>query len=116
MQPLTSNATLEDLQRYVAKMEAERGFTGRTVHDQTWHLMEEAGELARAVRKNNGQRSPAGQVTGSIDEELVDILIFACSIANRLGVDLTDAIRAKEALNETRIWPTPAQPSHSPAP
>jgi NTP pyrophosphatase (non-canonical NTP hydrolase) len=44
-------------------------------------------------------------VTGSIDEELVDILIFACSIANRLGLDLADAIRAKEAHNETRTWP-----------
>ncbi|WP_052710805.1 dATP/dGTP pyrophosphohydrolase domain-containing protein [Pseudofrankia sp. DC12] len=106
MLPLSPGATLEDLQRYVAKMEAERGFTESTVHDQTWRLLEEAGELARAVRKNNGQRSPAGQVTGSIDEELVDILIFACSIANRLGIDLADAIRAKEALNETRTWPT----------
>jgi NTP pyrophosphatase (non-canonical NTP hydrolase) len=105
MQPLAPGATLEDLQRYVAKMEAERGFTDRTVHDQTWRLLEEAGELARAVRKNNGQRSEAGKVTGSIDEELVDILIFACSIASRLGIDLADAIRAKEALNETRTWP-----------
>ena len=109
MQPLAAAATLADLQRYVAKMEAERGFSDRTVHDQTWRLLEEAGELARAVRKNNGRRSPAGELTGSIDEELVDILIFACSIANRLGIDLTDAIHAKEALNETRTWPATAR-------
>ncbi|MDT3445113.1 MULTISPECIES: MazG nucleotide pyrophosphohydrolase domain-containing protein [unclassified Pseudofrankia] len=81
----------------------------RSVHDQTWRLLEEAGELARAVRKNDGQRAPAGEVTGSIDEELVDILIFACSIANRLDLDLADALRAKEALNETRTWPTTTQ-------
>ncbi|KJE21200.1 MazG nucleotide pyrophosphohydrolase family protein [Frankia torreyi] len=105
MQPLAADASLADLQRYVAEMETERGFTGRTVHDQTWRLMEEAGELARAVRKNDGQRTLTGELVGSVDEELVDILIFACSIANRLGIDLTDAIRAKEALNETRSWP-----------
>jgi NTP pyrophosphatase (non-canonical NTP hydrolase) len=105
VQPLAADPTLADLQRYVATMEAERGFTGRTVQDQTWRLAEEAGELLRAVRKNGAQRSPAGEVIGSIDEELVDILIFACSIANRLGIDLTDATREKEALNETRPWP-----------
>ncbi|KPM50428.1 hypothetical protein ACG83_40310 [Frankia sp. R43] len=86
-------------------MENERGFTGRTVHDQTWRLMEEAGELARAVRKNDGQRTLTGELVGSIDEELVDVLIFTCSIANRLGIDLTDAVRAKETFNETRTWP-----------
>ena len=84
---------------------AERGFTGRSVHDQTWRLLEESGELARAVRKNDGQPSPAGQVVGSMEEELVDVLIFLCSIANRLDVDLADTIRIKEAHNETRTWP-----------
>ncbi|ONH22657.1 hypothetical protein BL253_35055 [Pseudofrankia asymbiotica] len=86
-------------------METERGFTGQSVYEQTWRLMEEAGELARAVRKNKGQRALTGELIGSIDEELADTLIFACSIANRLGIDLSDAIRAKEALNETRSWP-----------
>ncbi|WP_081438752.1 MazG nucleotide pyrophosphohydrolase domain-containing protein [Pseudofrankia asymbiotica] len=111
MQPLATDASLADLQRYVAEMETERGFTDRTVHDQTWRLMEEAGELARAVRKNNGQRTLTGELVGSVDEELVDLLIFACSIANRLDIDLTDAIRAKETLNETRTWPGTHQPT-----
>ncbi|MBL7497991.1 pyrophosphohydrolase [Frankia sp. CNm7] len=104
MQPLALDATLTDLQRYVADMETERGFTSHSVHEQTWRLMEEAGELARAVRKNNGHRSQDGDLVGSIDEELADILIFACSIANRLDINLTQAIRDKEAFNETRTW------------
>lgn len=105
MQPLAPDASIADLQRYVAEMEDERGFTAHTVHEQTWRLMEEAGELGRAVRTNNGQRTLTGDLVGSIDEELVDILIFACSIANRLGINLVEAIRAKEAFNETRPWP-----------
>ncbi|OHV34887.1 hypothetical protein BCD49_23245 [Pseudofrankia sp. EUN1h] len=93
-------------------MEVERGFSDQSVYEQTWRLLEEAGELARAVRKNNGQRTLTGELIGSVDEELVDVLIFACSIANRLGIDLTDAIRAKEAHNETRTWPaTPREAS-----
>lgn len=115
MQPLATDASLADLQHYVAEMEIERGFTGRTVHDQTWRLMEEAGELARAVRKNDGHRTLTGELVGSVDEELVDLMIFACSIANRLGIDLADAIREKEALNENRSWPGTGQENLAPA-
>jgi NTP pyrophosphatase (non-canonical NTP hydrolase) len=41
-------------------------------------------------------------VTGTVDEELADVLIFLCAIANRLGISIDDALRKKEALNETR--------------
>lgn len=115
MQPLAADASLADLQHYVADMEIERGFTGQSVYEQTWRLMEEAGELARAVRKNNGQRTLTGELIGSVEEELVDILIFACSIANRLDIDLTAAIRTKEALNETRTWPGRRRETPTPA-
>src|SRR5262249_2094410 len=104
VQPLAADASLSDLQGYVAEMERERGFTTRSLQDQTWRLMEEAGELLRAVRQNAGRRSRTGELVGSVDEELVDVLLFACSVANRLGIDLAEAIRVKEALNETRDW------------
>jgi NTP pyrophosphatase (non-canonical NTP hydrolase) len=35
---------------------------------------------------------------------LADVLIYVCAIANRLGVNLEEALRRKEALNETRAW------------
>jgi hypothetical protein len=34
----------------------------------------------------------------------VDTLTLLMSIANRCGINLEDAFRAKEARNETRIW------------
>jgi NTP pyrophosphatase (non-canonical NTP hydrolase) len=74
--------------------------------------MEEPDELARAVRKNNGQRTLTGELVGNVDEELVDILIFAHSIASRLGIDLTDATWAKETLNDP--FPVGANPLVAP--
>jgi NTP pyrophosphatase (non-canonical NTP hydrolase) len=43
-------------------------------------------------------------VTGSVDEELADVLIYVCAIANRLEINLEEALRNKEAFNETRTW------------
>ncbi|GGM23614.1 MazG nucleotide pyrophosphohydrolase domain-containing protein [Micromonospora yangpuensis] len=104
MQPLARTATLPDLQRYVADMEKQRGFTDRTVLDQCLMLGEEVGELFKAVRKN--QQLPIGttSIVGSVDEELADILIFLCAVANRYGIDLGDALCRKEEHNEQRTW------------
>lgn len=49
-------------------------------------LMEEVGELAEAVRR--GER-------GHAQKECADVAFMAFSIANVLGVDLEQAIRAK---------------------
>jgi len=35
---------------------------------------------------------------------LADVLIYLCAIANRLDVSLDEALRKKEAINETRVW------------
>ncbi|GAA0433556.1 hypothetical protein Aca07nite_01850 [Actinoplanes capillaceus] len=104
MLPLPSAATLHDIQRYVAEMERERGFADRGVIDQCLLLGEEVGELFKAVRKS--ERLPVGatSIVGTVDEELADILIFLCAVANRYGIDLNDALRRKEEHNEQRAW------------
>jgi NTP pyrophosphatase (non-canonical NTP hydrolase) len=104
MQPLDTQIALADLQRYVAVMEDERGFAHRTVIEQALQLGEEIGELFKAIRKNQNLATATGAIIGSVDEELADVLIYLCAIANRLDIDLADALRRKEALNETRAW------------
>ncbi|SCF16608.1 NTP pyrophosphatase, house-cleaning of non-canonical NTPs [Micromonospora viridifaciens] len=104
MQSLPRTATLPELQRYVADMEKQRGFTDRTVLDQCLMLGEEVGELFKAVRKH--QQLPIGttSIVGTVDEELADVLIFVCAVANRYGIDLSEALRRKEQHNEQRTW------------
>ncbi|HEX5406277.1 MAG TPA: MazG-like family protein [Pseudonocardiaceae bacterium] len=104
MQPLKQASALEDVQRYVADMEVERGFTDSTVLEQSLKLGEEVGELFKAVRKHANMSIDAKSVVGTVDEELADVLIYLCAIANRLGISLDEALRRKEAVNETRSW------------
>jgi NTP pyrophosphatase (non-canonical NTP hydrolase) len=102
--PLNDSATLADLQRYVSEMEHERGFARRGVVDQALLLGEEVGELFKAIRKQQKMRTAPSSAVGAVDEELVDVLIYVCAIANRLGIDLHEAFLRKEAINETRTW------------
>jgi NTP pyrophosphatase (non-canonical NTP hydrolase) len=104
MLPLQQVSALDDLQRYVAEMEEERGFAHRDVVSQCLLLGEEVGELFKAVRKHEKMRIGATSVAGSVDEELADVLIYLCAIANRLGISLDEALRRKEEINETRTW------------
>jgi NTP pyrophosphatase (non-canonical NTP hydrolase) len=104
MLPLPRAATLPDIQRYVADMEKERGFADRGVVDQCLLLGEEVGELFKAVRKSEHLSIGTTSIVGTVDEELADILIFVCAVANRYGIDLSSALRRKEEHNEQRVW------------
>lgn len=104
MLPLPRAATLSDIQRYVAEMEKERGFADRGVLDQCLLLGEEVGELFKAVRKSEHLSVGTTSIVGTVDEELADILIFVCAVANRYGIDLSTALRRKEEHNEQRVW------------
>lgn len=105
LQPLPDRPlTLDQIQDYVLKMEAERGFTDSTIVEQTLKLAEETGEVAKAVRKLQALSIDPASATGDLGAELADVLIYLAAIANRAGIDLSDALRDKELVNETRTW------------
>ncbi|MEH1016656.1 MazG nucleotide pyrophosphohydrolase domain-containing protein [Micromonospora sp. CPCC 206060] len=104
MRVLPNELVLHEIQRYVADMEKDRGFADRSVLQQCLLLGEEVGELFKAVRKRESLTIGTTSVVGTVDEELADILIFVCAIANRYGVNLEEALQRKEQLNESRAW------------
>ncbi|NKB65822.1 MAG: hypothetical protein GKR89_02060 [Candidatus Latescibacteria bacterium] len=106
MPELGDRPTLKDLQDYVVQMKLERGFrTDDTIYE-CFLLGEELGELFKAVRKAEGSGRIANDSTaGEVGEELADCLIYLCSIANQMDVDLEQAFRAKEDKNKRRSWP-----------
>lgn len=58
-------------------------------------LMEEVGELSRIMSRTYGEQScKAGEQTGSLDDELADILFVLICLANQTGVDLQSAFEA----------------------
>ncbi|MEO3807689.1 MazG nucleotide pyrophosphohydrolase domain-containing protein [Sphaerisporangium sp. B11E5] len=105
MHPLPSTPlTLGEIQSYVADMEKARGFTDSTILEQTLKLAEETGEVCKAVRKHIALSIDPSSTTGTLGDELADVLIYLAAIANRAGIDLADALREKEKINETRVW------------
>ena len=104
MPDLKKRPTLKDYQHYVRELEAERGFTKETVLQKCLMLGEEVGELFKAIRKKIKIKVDHNSKFGSIDEELADIIIFICAIANRFDIDLEEAFRNKEEINKKREW------------
>ena len=97
--------TLKDFQDYVRELEKERGFEKEDVSQKCLLLGEEIGELFKSVRKRNKvTKVDHNSKFGSIDEELADIVILICTIANRFDIDLEEAFRKKEEVNKKRIW------------
>lgn len=104
MPELKPAPTLADFQSYVRKMEEERGFTGHTIFQEALLLGEETGEVLKAVRKSQQMTVADDCRTLELGEELADVFIILCAIANRAGIDLEDAFRGKEDKNKQRKW------------
>ncbi len=106
MPKLLPKPTLHDFQKYVQELEIERGFVDQNVMQKCLLLGEEIGELFKAIRKNQRLNIDQKSCIGTIGEELADILIYICAIANRCDIDLEEAFRAKEEINKHRTWHT----------
>ena len=97
--------TLQDFQSYVRQMKQERGFNTTDKFYECCLFAEEAGEVISAVRKNaKGGSVGSGSAVSNVAEELADVFIYVCSLANMHGIDLEQAFRDKEEKNKLRTW------------
>ena len=104
MPTLKPHANLADFQKYVAELEIERGFSDQKVNEKCLLLGEEVGELFKAIRKAEGIAIDPNSKVGEVGDELADVFIYLCSIANRYDIDLETAFLDKELKNSKRKW------------
>ncbi|HLJ80743.1 MAG TPA: MazG nucleotide pyrophosphohydrolase domain-containing protein [Ktedonobacterales bacterium] len=105
MAHLPDAPTLNDLQRYVAEVCQERGWTKDSPAEKFVLFIEEVGELAKAMRKKAGlYEERAKQRDIALEEEFADVLSYLLDLANCYSVNLEDALRAKEQVNQSRTW------------
>ena len=105
MAELISSPTLKELQSYLALVCEERGWTKDSPSEKFVLFIEEVGELAKAMRKAAGlYEEQARQRNMSLEEEFADVLSYLLDLANCFEVDLEEAFRAKELINQTRSW------------
>jgi len=88
--------TIRYLQEYIKSKDYHPDMAGACFYK----LVEEVGELAQAMREN--KRPVNGEIKGTIDEELWDIMYYIIAIANSYSIDLERAIRLKEEINNRK--------------
>lgn len=105
MADLPAHPTLPDLQRYMDEICKERGWTKDNYAEKFLLFTEEVGELAKAIRKNQGlYQEKARQKHLELEEEFADVLSYLLDLANYFQVDLETAFREKEQVNSKRTW------------
>ena len=104
---LPRDASLDEIQAYLEKCFALRGFNGQTAKEKLLLLTEELGELAKAIRKTDSASTvdyERIQNYESAESEIADVFIVLVSLCNVLGVELSKVFRDKERQNVSRIW------------
>ena len=101
---ISSETTLKELQEYIAQVCVERGFDMDSPSNKMVMLMEEVGELAKAVRKNIGMKFDKTTSRKDVAEEMADVLIVLVGLASILKIDLAEALENKEVKNRERNW------------
>lgn len=85
-------------------MNIERGFSKENPSEKLVMVMEEVGELAKAVRQNIGLKFSDTTKKTELREELADVQILLLGLASLVEVDMFDAVQEKETKNNQRVW------------
>lgn len=103
---INERSSVAELQKYIHEMVIRRGFDEESPRDAMLMMVEEVGEMAKAMRKYIGLKTDQEKQDRytKLEHELADVFIYLLDIANLLNVSLFKALHEKEKENETRNW------------
>ena len=106
LETINPRSSVVVLQQYIHDMVVRRGFAKETPRDVLLLMVEEVGELAKAVRKYLGLKSDEERKKRypKLEGELADVFIYLLDLANLLEISLFHALHEKEQENEKRSW------------
>ena len=107
LKKLSDESSINEIQSYIKEVMQIRGFNKEKSSDKILLLVEEVGELAKAIRKNEnnlGIDKTKEYNYSSIESEIADVFIVLLSICDILNIDLLKAFLNKEEENIKRIW------------
>ena len=96
------HCTLAELRSQVAHFNQERDWAQfHNPRNLAMAVSVEAGELLELFlwSKDNGPQPPVGSRTARVGQEMADVLICLLSLADRLDIDLAQAVREKLEIN-----------------
>ena len=94
---------IRSFQKYYSRAAIQRGYAGESARDTMLLMVEEVGELARAIRKKQKLTRHGRSIRNDEGLELADVFIYVVHLANILGVNLSTVVREKELLNIEKI-------------
>ena len=96
---------IREYQAWLQAYDEARGWDKISPSHTFLHLIEEIGEIARAVEVLEGYRNGAGadDSRAHLAEELADAATFLYKLAYQCGVDLEDALKSNMTKAENRF-------------
>lgn len=104
---LDEKNSLQEVQNYIKEVIKIRGFSEQEIEKTMLLLIEEVGELAKAIRKNATDMSIDNNKINhydTIESEVADVFIVLNSVCNKLNIDLFKVLKEKEEENIEREW------------
>lgn len=101
------DSSLNEIQQYIKEVIKIRGFSEETVEQKMLMLIEETGELAKAIRKDKSAMGIDKKKIGNydtIESEIADVFIVLITVCNTLDINLFSAVKDKEEENIKRAW------------
>lgn len=90
-------------QHYYKRAAAQRGYERESTQNCLLLMMEEVGELARALRKKEKLTRHGSAIRNAESLELADVFMYVVHMANILGIDLGETVQHKEVLNIKKL-------------
>jgi NTP pyrophosphatase (non-canonical NTP hydrolase) len=97
--PVPPAPALRAFQEYYRRAAIQRGYTKEHPKDCLLLMVEEIGELARALRKREKLVRHGSYGNSNEAHELADVFLYVVHMANILGLDLSSIVRDKEFIN-----------------
>ena len=99
---LSKTTSLPEYQKLVRQLVVERGFDKETVTEVFMLLVEEIGELGKAIRKSSGMKVDEKSHRHDFEEEAADVLWLLIDLCNRLDINLQKAFFKKQKKTSKR--------------
>jgi NTP pyrophosphatase (non-canonical NTP hydrolase) len=90
---------LKAFQEYYRRVATQRGYKSEGPKDCLLLMVEEVGELARAIRKREGLARHGSESSANERHELADVFLYVVHMANILDIDLSKIVKEKELIN-----------------
>jgi NTP pyrophosphatase (non-canonical NTP hydrolase) len=97
--PTPPAPALKAFQEYYRRAALQRGYAQEGPKECLLLMVEEVGELARALRKREKLVRHGSYQDSNDAQELADVFLYVVHMANVLGYDLGNIVRDKEILN-----------------